>query len=455
MAHLYFFGATQQVTGSQHLLEVTDGLRILVDCGTDMQEGAHKTTLFAADPGSIDIVILTHAHIDHSGLLPVLIARGYDGPVYCTHATYQLVRILLQDAARLNQKKFGKRRSKPDDYYDEKMLDKIWDQFITTDFSSVVEINPEVSFTFEPVGHLLGAASVLIAWKEVNESKAILFSGDLGRTNDPLLEDPGAPPRADYLVCESTYGGRFHHDPQDHERIVQEIIRETCVDQPGRLIVPAFSVGRTQTFLYTLHRLQQQGKLPRIPVFTDSPLARRSSRIYADFIPFLRKEAREFADEHGSLFEFDQVQYLANINSAEQVQNYHEPCIILTSSGMVRGGKSEDHVMMNLQNPFCTILFIGYCARGTLGYSLLHGRKMLRLDGQSLPVRARIESTDVFSGHADHSGLLSYVANQVPESLNKVFLVHGENESMEALAAELKENGYRAVIPRREQYFQL
>ncbi len=455
MAQLYFFGATRQVTGSQHLLEVTDGLRILVDCGIDMQASADKRVQFAAPPASIDVVILTHAHIDHSGLLPVLVAGGFDGPIYCTHATYQLVHILLRDAARLNIKKFGRRRHKPADYYDSKMVEQIWDQFITVDHSVEQSLQPSVSMSFHPVGHLLGAASVQITWDEGDGEKSILFSGDIGRKNDPLLEDPEAPPIVDYLVCESTYGGRFHQDTDSPEEIVRQIILETCVNQSGRLIVPAFSVGRTQAFLYVLHRLQQKGLLPAIPVFTDSPMARRSTRVYEDFLPFLNSSARDFGEHNGSLFEFDQVTYLSDMNSAEQIQNYHDSCIILTSSGMVRGGKSEDHVMMNLQNPFCTILFIGYCAEGTLGDRLLRGKSSLHLDREHIPVNARIERTDVFSGHADHGDLVEFVMHQDTNRLKKVFLVHGEEESMESLRDALNEGGYETVIPRREQYFQL
>lgn len=455
MAQLYFFGATKQVTGSQHLLETSDGLRILVDCGTDMQEMPGKTGLFAVPPHTVDTVILTHAHIDHSGLLPVLIDQGFDGPVYCTHATFQLVRILLRDAARLNSKKFGRRRHRPDDYFDAKMVERIWDQFVTVDFSVEKSIGDGTFFSFYGAGHLLGAAAAHIRWEEGPEVRSVLFSGDIGRRGDPLLEDPEVPPAADYLVCESTYGGRFHEDPQEYEETILRIIRETCVDQPGRLIVPAFSVGRTQSFLYILHRLQREGRLPAIPVFTDSPLARKSTRIYDDFLPFLNEEARVFAEETGGLFEFDQVTYLPDMNSAEQIRNYHEPCIILTSSGMVRGGKSEDHVIMNLQNPFCTILFIGFCAEGTLGHSLLSGRSSLRVEREHIPVRARVEQTDVFSGHADHPQLMGYVRHQDPEKIRNIFLVHGEPESMERFAADLTQEGFAVKVPCREQYFQL
>ena len=455
MAQIYFFGATRQVTGSQHLLELPDGLRILVDCGTDMQADPGKRTLFASDPAAVDVVILTHAHIDHSGLLPVLVRDGFDGPIYCTHATYQLARILIMDAARLNKKKFGSRRRKPNDYYDNRDVEAILDQFVTTDCGLPQVIGTDVSFTFHAVGHLLGAASVRIQWKERGMEKSVLFSGDIGRKNDPLLDDPELPPQADYLICESTYGGRFRQDVLDPEQLILQVIRETCVDQPGRLIVPAFSIGRTQTFLYILHRLQRAGTLPSIPVFTDSPLARRSTQIYSDFIPFLNQRAQSFSEKAGTLFEFDQVTYLPDMNSAEQIRNYQEPCIVLTSSGMVRGGKSEDHVMLNLQNPFCTVLFIGYCAEGTLGHSLLQGRKSLRVDREHVEIRARIESTDVFSGHADHAGLMEYITVQDREKTGKIFLVHGELSSMEYLQQELNDLGYTAVIPYREQYFEL
>ncbi len=454
MAQLHFFGATHQVTGSQHLLELADGTRILVDCGTDMELFRKRNKeLFITDPVTIDVVILTHAHIDHTGLLPLLVENGFDGPVYCTHATYQLVRILLRDAARLNVRKFGKKRMKPADYYDEKMVERIWDQFITVDFSIKHPLGNSNSFVFHPNGHLLGAAAITITWTEQNKVKSILFSGDIGHNDDPLLEDPEIPGGMDFMVCESTYGGRYHEDIGNAEEIILRMIRETCVDQPGRLIVPASSVGRTQVFLYLFNRLRRAGDLPPIPVFTDSPLARKSTAIYEDFRPYLNDTAREFGDDHGSLFDFDQVTYIADMDSAEQIQNYHEPCIILTSSGMVSGGKSEDHVLMNLQNPFCTILFIGFCAEGTLGHSLLQGRSSIRLGRELTPVNARIARTDALSGHADHNGLLEYVNIQKPDKLKKIFLVHGETGSMRQLADSLSQNGFHTEIPQRNESF--
>lgn len=452
MAHIYFFGATRQVTGSQHLLELSDGTRILVDCGIDMQSNGSDATTFAMVPSSVDILLLTHAHIDHSGLIPLLVAEGFTGPIYTTHATYQLCKILLRDSARLNMKKFQHRRVKPSDYYDSKMVEEIWDQFITVDFESPKSIREDVTATFHETGHLLGAASILIRWLDDNEQKSILFSGDIGRRNDPLLKDPAIPPKADYLICESTYGGRTHLQNADRrEEVVLRIIQETCIQNPGRLIVPAFSVGRTQAFLYTLRVLRHKGLLPPIPVFTDSPLAHKSTRIYEDFQSFLNPAALKFAEKAGSLFDFDELTYLPNMNSAEQIQNYNAPCIILTSSGMVRGGKSEDHVMMNLQNPFCTILFIGFCAEGTLGHQLLSGKATLRIDREHIPVNARIEQTDAFSGHADHYALLEFIHQVAGDAFKKVFFVHGESHAMEALASEL--NDVNVSVPFARQTF--
>ncbi|MCA6078434.1 MBL fold metallo-hydrolase RNA specificity domain-containing protein [Fulvivirga sedimenti] len=451
MAFLEFFGATKQVTGSQHILESTDGCRIMIDCGLDLQKPEDHFP-FGAKPGSIDIVILTHAHIDHSGLIPLLVKEGFDGPIYATYATYQLTRILLFDAARIMQKKYRKGR-KPSFFYKPSDVEEALEQFITVDFDVKIDPAPDVSFTFLRAGHLLGAAMVSVYLAD--PGIRILFSGDLGRAGYPLLNAPDKPPQADYLICESTYGGRWHSDTGDIEKQFVEIIHNACVKIPGRLIVPSFSIGRTQLFLYVLNKLRVSGNLPDIRIFTDSPLAHRSTRVHEDFYFEFNQEAIDFVDEHGSLFDFDRITYLPRLNSAEEISNYNEPCIILTSSGMVRGGKSMDHVRMNLANPYCTILFIGYCAEGTLGRELLDGKKEIMSSDGVLPVMATIIGTDALSGHADQDELMNFVLHQNEKLLKRVFLVHGEPDSMSAFSTYLEKEGYQITIPVQGQRFDL
>ena len=451
MAFLEFFGATEQVTGSQHILETTDGFRVMIDCGLDLQKPEDHFP-FGAKPSTVDVVILTHAHIDHSGLIPLLVKEGFDGPIYATYATYQLTRILLFDAARIMQKRYRKGR-KPSFFFKPADVEEALEQFITVDFDVQIEPAPDVSFTFRRAGHLLGAAMVSV--QLTDPEILILFSGDLGRAGYPLLNAPDKPPLADYLVCESTYGGRWHRDFGNIEEQFTDIIYNACVKIPGRLIVPSFSIGRTQLFLYILNRLRIHGNLPNIRVFTDSPLAHKSTRIHDDFYFEFNQEAMDFVDEHGSLFDFDNIIYLPHLNSAEEISNYSEPCIILTSSGMVRGGKSMDHVHLNLANPYCTILFIGYCAEGTLGRQLLDGKQEIMTANGVQPVMANIISTDALSGHADHDELMKFVLQQDRERLKRVFLVHGEPDSMSAFSTYLAEEGYEITIPVQGQRFEL
>ncbi len=451
MAFLEFFGATQQVTGSQHILESGSGFRIMIDCGLDLQKPEDHFP-FGTKPSSLDIVILTHAHIDHSGLLPLLVKEGFDGPIYATYATYQLTRILLFDAARIMQKRYRK-GSRPSFFFKPRDVENVLEQFITIDFNKEMHPSDDVTFSFLRAGHLLGAAMVSIRLED--PELHILFSGDLGRNDYPLLTPPDIPSQADYLVCESTYGGRWHKSKGNIENQFAEIIHDACVKIPGRLIVPSFSVGRTQLFLYILNRLRICGKLPDIRVFTDSPLAHRSTRIHDEFFSEFNQEAIDFADANGSLFDFDRITYVPQLNSAEEIRDYNEPCIILTSSGMVRGGKSMDHVNMNLSNPYCTILFIGYCAEGTLGRELLDGKQTIMTPEGVQPVMATIVSTDALSGHADHDELMQFVLHQDPDQLQRIFLVHGEPASMTEFSVQLEQKGYATTSPLRGQRFDL
>ncbi len=478
---LTFWGAARQVTGSMFLLELEDGYTILIDCGTDLDKQKVERekilghySLFPFEPSQINLVLLTHAHIDHSGNLPNLIREGYEGQILCTTATLPLADLLLRDAAALNakrvkelqndaaggkKKKSSKKKPKvnPLEIYLEKQVHETTDRFVTLGFNQKFKVSKSVSITFIPTGHLLGAANIVIDVEEKGVKKSIGFSGDIGRKDYPLLPDPQRMPQVDYLVCESTYGGRRHADKENPAEALAKIIKETCIDQPGRLIIPAFSVGRTQALLFVLNKLYTEEGFPPIKVFSDSPLALASTRVYERNIALLNKEAKEFYEEHEELFDFDNLTYVQDMKQSKAIANYNEPCIIISSSGMIAGGRIEHHVLTNLPNPYATILLVGFAAEGTLGNRLLKGMRSLSLaKDKEIPVMATIKSIDVFSGHGDLDDLTEFVEYQSPERLKKIFLVHGETESMESFQQHLSQRGYTGIeIPKWGDEFEL
>jgi metallo-beta-lactamase family protein len=483
---LTFWGAAQQVTGSMHLLEIDEDYRILIDCGSDFESTERHTdnkkdseeptpskrvaasALFPFEASTINLVLLTHAHIDHSGNIPNLYREGYEGQVLCTEATYGLSAILLKDAAALNQKRLSsvqkgdskrkgkKKKELPKGLYLEQQVREALDNFVPIAFNRRFKVADGVFVTFIPAGHLLGAAHVVVETYLNGQKKTFGFSGDLGRRNYPLLPDPHPMPAVDYLICESTYGNRLHDNGPTPEEVLGEVIKRTCVDMPGRLIVPSFSVGRTQALLFVLNKLYDRGLLPPIKVFSDSPMALESSKLYQKNVRMLNTEARAFNEDNDSLFDFENLIYLESGDASRAISNFYEPCIIISSSGMIQGGRVEHHVAQNISNPYCTILIIGYCAEGTLGWRLLNGQNTLRVRGKEEQVLAGIQKTDVFSGHGDQKDLLSFVQQQKPDALKKVFLVHGELISMETFREELHKRGYENVeIPAKGQSFEV
>lgn len=509
---LSFLGAARQVTGSMYLLEVDD-YRILVDCGSNLERSATNgqvnsngqsgpvhlnghangqsapvgidqtesglaytdtpTTLpqmgfFPFEASSISVVLLTHAHVDHSGNLPNLYREGYEGQVLCTEPTFALTNVLLKDAASLNQKRINelnaskkqrvrdKQAQLQKDLFLDRQVRDTMENVVAIAFNRKFKIADNIDVTFLPAGHLLGAAHIVLNIVEDGELKSICFSGDIGRRNYPLLVDPSPVPPVDYLVCESTYGNRLHEDMMSAEDALADVIQRTCIDMPGRLIIPSFSVGRTQALLYTLNRLYTERDFPPIKVFSDSPMAFESTKIYLQHIKMLSGEAKAFYKENETLFDFENFQFLESSKASKAVSNYGEPCIIISSSGMVQGGRVEYHVAQNISNPYSTILIIGYCAEGTLGWRLLNGQQTLSIKGTDHQVLANIEKIDVFSGHGDRNDLLAFVGMQSPETLRRIFLVHGDFTSMEAFRDTLAETGYpQVVIPKKGETFDL
>jgi metallo-beta-lactamase family protein len=456
---LTIHGAARQVTGSMHLLEV-DQYKILIDCGLDYEKdhSIQSNENFPFDPSEIDVVILTHAHIDHSGNLPTLVRLGFEGQILCTPATADLTELLLLDSVSILMNKIHKSRKHNRKRYDnvqqplylqKHVMDTV-ERFVTIGFNRPFRINGNIELTFVPVGHLLGAGSAILKINDQGTEKSIAFTGDIGRKNYPVLNDPQELPNVDFLVSESTYGGRYHTKDKTVEQALIETIDKACIKESGRLIIPAFSIGRTQSLVYSLNKIFSEGLLPPVKVFVDSPMAIQATEVFRKHHGLVNEEAQDFYRKRGDEFEFDNLVYIETLKDSRQVSNYFEPCIIISSAGMLEGGRIQDHLYNNIQNYYCTILFIGYCAKGTLGHRLLRGDPIVHIKDRELAVYATIKQTDVLSAHGDHNDLLNLAMQQDKTQLKNIFLVHGEDASMQSLADSLEMNGYNVTIPEKD-----
>lgn len=463
---LTVWGAAEQVTGSMHLLEVNN-YKILIDCGLNYEGGIElsENENFPFHPYDIDLVVLTHAHIDHSGNLPTLVKAGFEGQILCTHPTADLTQLLLADSVNIFLRKNDRRRGRGkfrkqkfqnnQPLYLQRHVNDTAERIVPLGFHKPFKINEDISITLVPTGHLLGAAAAHFTINENGETKTIAFTGDIGRKNYPVLNDPEYLPETQYLVCESTYGGRFHTKTDSLRDILIQTIKEACINQPGRLIIPAFSVGRTQSLVFSLNKIFSDGALPPIPVFVDSPMATLATDIYRKHHQHVNEEARSFYQKNGDEFEFENLSYVKELRESKEISDHFEPCIIISSAGMLEGGRIQDHLFHNIQNFYATIFFIGFCAKGTLGHRLLRGDSVVNIKGRELSVFATIKKTDLLSGHCDHSDIVNYI-DQIPKSsLKTVFFVHGETQSMQALKEDLKEKSFDVVIPKKGLVFEL
>jgi metallo-beta-lactamase family protein len=455
---LTIHGAARQVTGSMHLLEV-DQYKILIDCGLDYEKDRNllSNENFPFNPSEIDVVVLTHAHIDHSGNLPTLVRLGFEGQILCTPPTADLTELLLHDSVSIFMNKINKGRKHKKGksfsgqqplYLQKHVMDAV-ERFVTIGFNRPFAINGNIELTFVPVGHLLGAAAAVFKINNHGVEKTIAFTGDIGRKNYPVLNDPEELPKVDFLVTEATYGGRYHTKDKSVEEVLIETIEKACIKEPGRLIIPAFSIGRTQSLVFSLNKIFSSGKLPPVKVFVDSPMASMATGIFRKHHSHVNEESQEFYRRQGDEFEFENLVYVETLKDSRQISNYFEPCIIISSAGMLEGGRIQDHLFYNIQNYYCTILFIGYCAKGTLGHRLLRGDSIVHIKDRDLAVYATIKQTDVLSAHGDHDDLMNIVKNQDKAQLKNIFLVHGETESMQALADSLEFEGYHVTVPEK------
>jgi metallo-beta-lactamase family protein len=450
---LSFHGAAQTVTGSQHLLDI-NGSRLLLECGLYQGRRAESYTrnrTFAYDPRTLDAVILSHAHIDHSGNLPNLVKNGFAGDIYATRATADLSDIMLRDAGHIQESDaafLNKRRhgNEPpiEPLYTMADAEKVAGQFHWVEYNESFEPIPGITAQFFDAGHILGSAGVLLVLSEKGRTVRLWFSGDIGRMNLPLLLDPVLPEPADYLLMECTYGDKPHNEPQEAFEAFRQVVTRT-VARGGKVIIPAFAVGRTQELVFDLNEMVFKNEIRRVPVYVDSPLAVNTSDVFRRHPECFDEETRTFVQQskHPAL-EFQDLTYIRSVDESKALNGRKDPMIIIAASGMAETGRILHHLKNNIDDPRNTILIVSWQAPDTLGRHLVDGDRQVRIYGEPYDVKAEVVSIGGLSAHAGQDLLIKY-ATALKGQAKKIFLVHGEQEPADALTGKLGEQGMKEV----------
>ena len=462
---IQFYGAAQRVTGSKHLVTTQKGTKILLDCGLFQGIGTTELNLhFGFDPQELDFLILSHAHIDHTGLVPRLVRKGFKGTIYATPATKDLCEIMLMDSAYIQEKdleRINKRRIKRKEepfelLYNAEDVTNALAMFKTVDYETPFVIEEGVTAKYFDTGHLLGSVGIYLTLEEEDSTKTLFFTGDIGRPNDKILRSPQPFPQADFIICESTYGNKLHEPELDVKAHLLRIVQETCVTKQGKLLIPAFAVDRTQELIYALDQLSHDGFLPKIPVYIDSPLSVKATMAMRKNEECFNPEILAYIKHDGDAFDFENLHYISEVTESKALNESSEPCIIISSSGMAEAGRIKHHIKNNILKPSTTILLVGYCSPGSLGAELKSGAKEVRIFGETFAVKATIEVMDSFSGHADYSEIIQYLACQDASKVKKVFLVHGEIDTQTAFKSRLNAVGFKDIfIPAQGEGFDL
>lgn len=453
---LTFLGAAHEVTGSCTLLEAC-GRRILIDCGMEQGRDIYENCDIPVAAGDIDCILLTHAHIDHSGKLPALAAAGFDNPVYATYATQKLCGIMLRDSAHIQEseaewknrkaQRSGGERHEP--AYTVKDAEKLISLMVSCDYGKDYNISDGITVRFSDAGHLLGSASITVTVTENGVTKKILFSGDVGNIDRPLIRDPQKPEYADTVVIESTYGDRLHGERPDYVKQLTEIIQQT-LDGGGNVVIPAFAVGRTQELLYLLREIKDNGLIKGhdgFPVWVDSPMAVETTNIYSkDMEDYYDEQTIKLVESGINPISFDGLNLAVTSDESKMINFDTEPKVILSASGMCEAGRIRHHLKHNLWRSECTVLFVGYQSEGTLGRKLIDGDTEIKLFGETITVNAQIKTMDGISGHADRDMLLNWLG-ALKNKPDNVFVNHGEDGVCDAFASTVKQKlGFANVI---------
>ena len=448
-----FSGAAREVTGSCHIVRA-NGKTILLDCGMfqgSRKESREKNERLPLPVDEIDAIVLSHAHIDHAGRLPLLVNRGYQGTIWATAATRDLCGIMLADSAHIQESdarfmaKRGKEALPP--LYTMRDAVRTQELMVGMPYDKTFDVLPGVKATYIEAGHILGSASVALDVTENGTTKRLVFSGDVGRSGLAIIRDPVSPQKADAVIMESTYGNRDHESVDGAREHLAQIVRDTAA-RGGRVLIPAFAVGRTQELIYDLHELMKNGKVPEIPIYVDSPLAINATSVFAAH-PEVFDHTEAFVRQVNDLFEHERVYYTRDAADSKKLNAAQGPMVIIAASGMAESGRILHHLAHGAPDPRNTVLVAGFMAEHTLGRRIVERRPMLRIHGDEVPLRAQVEILNGYSAHADRRELRTWLdgVKATSPALGPVFLVHGEPEAQDALAGSLSQGGYRVQVP--------
>jgi metallo-beta-lactamase family protein len=462
-----FIGAAREVTGSKHLITTNSGKRLLLDCGMFQgkgleTDGMNRELMF--EPSMIDHIILTHAHIDHAGLIPYMYKMGFRGSVICSSATRDLCAIMLADSAFIQEHDtitFNKRRAKKGlpivtPLYTQQDATACMALFIGVPNNMKFRIDDNIKVKFTGTGHMLGSGVANIQITENGQVRNIAYTGDIGRPADPILAPPETFPQADILITESTYGDRLHKDVASAEEEILDIVTQTCVNKAGKLIIPAFSVGRTQEIVYALNSFYNKGRLPKVDIFVDSPLAVNATTVFRMHPECFNKSFASVLEADSDPFGFDNLFYITRQEDSKKLNDHKKPCVIISASGMMEAGRVKHHLANNISESRNTILVVGYCAPATLGARIVRGDKEVSIHGNLYQVKADVKIIDSYSGHGDYREMISFLGCQDKKALEKTFIVHGEYDTQKKYVEYLAAEGFTNVeIPARGQEFEI
>lgn len=452
-----FHGAARTVTGSKHLLTLNNGTKILLDCG--MFQGMGKETYplnreLGFNAREVNYMILSHAHIDHSGLIPLLVKYGFNGRIYGSDATLDMAAILLKDSAHIqeadskfvNKKRSAEGREPVEPLYTKEDVDDALLLFEPIPYETPLTIDENVELQLFDAGHIIGSSTVFLKIKEDGKITRIGFSGDVGRYGDPILKSPQPFPQVDYMLIEATYGNRLHDKIEETPEHLRDLIVETCVGKRGKLIIPAFSVGRTQELLYALNELELDNELPRIKYYVDSPLSKSATEVVKKHPECFNRAVQKIMKYDKDPFDFKGLHFIEDKRESQALNQTKDPCVIISASGMAEAGRVKHHIANSIENPKNTILMVGYCAENTLGARLKERPSEVSIFGDIFKVKADIRQIESMSAHADYNDLCQYLSILDPGKVKQVFIIHGEPDAQDEFRDKLVRKGFLDVI---------